>query len=245
MDVLRVRWPSPDAAPPRGSKASLKQRFLSRFLVVGALAATSAILGGCGGYVSEYVPPPDGLPRPVAMGDSVSSVIGTPVPAQCDEEVAKVVGGSAELPSGPPRVTVWSPTVVVVHAGGPRHVHAPGAIGRPTTVVHSHGGGGSGASVRTHGAGSSGRSGSGGLSGLGGGGGSSGGGDLGKAVIVVAVAAVLTLPFISLGLAVGRPEPEKEVAAQIDYVNAQRDLARSVGSPCDAVMVQAVEQVSP
>ena len=98
------------------------------------------------------------------------------------------------------------------------HVHGPLPVPRPILVPSLGGGIGS----------------------LGGGGGSSGGGgggDLGKAAIVVAVLAISVLPFIALGLATGRPEPEKQVAAAIDQVNAQTDLARTEGSPCDELVV--------
>ena len=52
--------------------------------------------------------------------------------------------------------------------------------------------------------------------------------------VVVGVAA---LPSIALGRAVGRPEPEEQVAAAIDQVNEQQDLARNEGSPCDEMTV--------
>jgi hypothetical protein len=77
----------------------------------------------------------------------------------------------------------------------------------------------------------------GGIGRLGGGGGGGGGGDIGKAAIVVAVIAITVLPFIALGLAAGRPEPEDQVAAAVDQVNAQTDLARVPGSPCDELIV--------
>jgi hypothetical protein len=53
-----------------------------------------------------------------------------------------------------------------------------------------------------------------------------------EAAVILAVIAVVALPAITLGLALGRPEPEKEVSEVLDRVNLYNDLARSQGSPC-------------
>ena len=106
-------------------------------------------------------------------------------------------------------------TVVVVHGG-------VGIVPVPRPILPHFSGGGR----------------SGGIGHIGGGGSGGGGnGDLGKAAIVLVVVAIASLPFIALGLAVGRPEPERNVAAAIDQVNAHTDMARSEGSPCDELVV--------
>lgn len=182
------------------------------------LPGIALLATGCGGYTSEYVPPPDGRPRLVWQDNKVVPMISNPVPAACSDAVDSVEnGGAGHVVRGRVSGGYYTPvrTVTVVHVGGPI---VP--IPRPILVPFVPGRGGIG-----------------GLGSLGGGGGSGGGGDLGKAAIVVAVLAVAVLPFIALGLATGRPEPEKEVAAAIDRVNAQTDLARTEGSPCDELIV--------
>lgn len=173
---------------------------------------------GCGGYTSEYVPPPDGRPRLVWQDNKPVPMIANGVPAACSAAVDGLLGGGSYPVRGRTRGGYYAPvrTVTVVNVRGPGFVPVP----RPVLVPRLPGGGGS-------------------IGKIGGGGGSSGGsgGDLGKAAIVVAVLAVAVLPFIALGLATGRPEPEKEVAAAIDHVNAQTDLARTEGSPCDELLV--------
>jgi hypothetical protein len=64
------------------------------------------------------------------------------------------------------------------------------------------------------------------------------GGDIGKAAVVLVVVALLTLPIITLGLGLGRPEPSKKVAEEIDRVNAYNDLARLSDSPCGVAGAQ-------
>lgn len=176
------------------------------------IAALAAV--GCGGYTSEYVPPPDGRPRLVWQDNKVVPMIANEVPGTCIGAVDEIAGGG-EMPRryGQVRVSggyyVPVRTVVVVRGSGVLPVAHP--IGLP---IPGLGGGGIGK--------------------LGGGG---GGGDIGKAAVVVAVLAIAVLPFVALGLATGRPEPEKEVAQAIDRVNAQTDLARVEGSECDELIV--------
>lgn len=192
------------------SKASLP--FFPLLLPGLALLAT-----GCGGYTSEYVPPPDGRPRLVWRDNKVVPMISNPVPGTCSAAVDSLASGSGVRVRGRTRGGYYTPvrTVGVVYVGGPPIVPIP----RPIFVPSVRGGVGIG------------------KIGGGGGSGSGGGGDLGKAAVVVAVLAVAVLPFIALGLAAGRPEPEKEVAAAIDHANAHTDLARSEGSPCDELIV--------
>lgn len=182
-----------------------------------------AVLAGCGGYTSSYVPPPDGRPRLVWTDDKPVPMMANAMPQACSDAVGSIANGGS-LPVGR-RVAgghvsggfyVPVRTVVVVHGG-------VGFVPVPHPIVPSFSGGG--------------RSGGGSLGGLGSGGGGGGSGDLGKAAIVLVVVAIATLPFIALGLAVGRPEPEGQVAAAIDQVNAHTDLARTEGSPCDELVV--------
>lgn len=180
------------------------------------LPALALLATGCGGYTSEYIPPPDGRPRLVWQDNKVVPMISNPVPGNCSAAVDDLADGGSGRVRGRTRGGYYTPvrTVTVVHVGGPVIVPVPRPI-----LVPVRGGGSRGS-----------------LGGLSGGGGG-GGGDLGKAAIAVAVLAVAVLPFIALGLAAGRPEPEKEVAAAIDRVNAQTDLARTEGSPCDELIV--------
>jgi hypothetical protein len=182
------------------------------------LPAIAAMVMGCGGYNSNYVPPADGRPRLVWQDNKVVPMSANAIPAQCSSETDALLGGSGSVPvsryvggGGGGGVRFWVPvrTVAVVRVNGP--IIAP---------IPRLGGSFSG----------------GGLGKLGGGGGG-GGGDIGKAAIVVAVLAIAVLPFIALGLAAGRPEPEDQVAAAIDQVNAQTDLARVPGSACDELVV--------
>jgi hypothetical protein len=181
-----------------------------------ALPTIVALACGCGGYMSEYVPPPDGRPRLVWQDNKVVPMTANAVPGNCTAAVDDMASGASPRTIGRPTGgTYYVPvrTIVVVHAGGPGYVPIPHPLGGLSV---SGGGGGIGHI---------------------GGGSGGGGGDIGKAAVVVAVVAIAVLPFIALGLAVGRPEPEKEVAAAIDRVNAQSDLARTEGSPCDELVV--------
>lgn len=166
---------------------------------------------GCGGYTSEYVPPADGRPRLVWQDNKVVVMQANAVPANCTAEVDALAGGDTSVRvAGRGGGVYFVPvrTVGVVHVGGPVIVPRPFVPPLPGAGIGKLGGGGGG-----------------------------GGGDLGKAAIVVAVLAIAVLPFIALGLATGRPEPEKEVADAIDRANAQTDLSRTPGSACDELVV--------
>lgn len=195
-------------------------RFLP-LLVPGAVA----LLAGCGGYQSQYIPPPDGRPRLVWDDNKVVPTMANVAPSECTAAVDEVAEGGTRKGRSYGHVT--GGYYVPVHHVTVVHVHGPPIVPVPHPVVF-HGG-------TTHTANHGG--GKGGLGGLGGSGGSGGSGDLGKAAVVVAVLAIAVLPFVALGLATGRPEPEAEVAAAIDRVNAQTDLARTEGSPCDELQV--------
>jgi len=190
---------------------------LLRFPALLVLPASALLATGCGGYTSEYLPPQDGRPRLVWADNKVVPMIANAVPGECTAEVDSLAGGGSS-----PRMsgyrgggTYYVPvrTVVVVRGSG---AIVPG----PRLIFPGLVGGGSG------------------IGKLGGGGGSD---DLGKAAVFVAVVAILVLPFVALGLATGRPEPEKEVAQAIDRVNAQTDLARVEGSACDEMLVAGQE----
>ena len=178
------------------------------------LPGIASLVMGCGGYTSEYVPPADGRPRLLWDDNKVVVTQAGAVPAACGAEVNALTGGDTSVRvaarGGGGGGVYWVPvrTVAVVHVHGP--IVAP--VPRPFVPL----GGGIGKL---------------------GGGGSGGGGDLGKAAVVVAVLAIAVLPFIALGLATGRPEPEAEVADAIDRANAQTDLARTPTSACDELVV--------
>ncbi|WP_434042978.1 MULTISPECIES: hypothetical protein [Sorangium] len=202
---------------------------------LGALAL--AALSGCGSYVSEYVPPPDGRARPVYRDGAVAMELGGAIP----ECLSGEPGSGAALPprasrtaAAPPvRVTggFWVPIYVgpriVVERHGvappPPHLHRPGPNVVRTPASPSKGG--------TPGPG--GKAGSGG-SGSGSGSGDSSAGNAAASILLatVAVLALAALPPIAVGLSVGSPERDKDSALALDQVNAYNDLARTPGSPC-------------
>lgn len=58
-------------------------------------------------------------------------------------------------------------------------------------------------------------------------------GDGGKYVaVILAVGAIVAFPFIAMGLAMGHPEPEEEVANAIDGVNELKDVSRERMARC-------------
>jgi hypothetical protein len=60
-------------------------------------------------------------------------------------------------------------------------------------------------------------------------------GDGGKYLAVgLAVGAIIAFPFIAMGLALGHPEPEEEVAGSIDALNTWNDQARERMERCAA-----------
>ncbi len=62
-------------------------------------------------------------------------------------------------------------------------------------------------------------------------------GDGGKYVaVILAVGAIVAFPFIAMGLAMGHPEPEGEVAGAIDGVNQLKDRTREKMARCAAWM---------
>jgi hypothetical protein len=185
--------------------------------------AAAALLTGCGNYTSDYVPPKDGRARAVWQEDRVvASMPEGANRADCSEAVYDVQGNPTRYRTyygGPSGIIIWRPWVVVTSTSS-RTVRTSSRA-PATAVVRASGGGSSGG-------GSLGNLGSGSSSGGGGG----GGGDIGKAAVVLVVVAMLALPFITLGLGLGRPEPSKAVAEEIDKVNAYNDLARLDDSPC-------------
>ncbi|MBK9259589.1 MAG: hypothetical protein IPM54_07085 [Polyangiaceae bacterium] len=184
--------------------------------------AVAVLLTGCGNYTSDYVPPKDGRARAVWDKDRVvASLPDDANNAACSAAIYDVQEDPTRYRTyygGSTNIIIWRPWIVVT--GSNRVAASPSTGPRaPATASVRGGGGSSGGSVGSTGS-------SGGSSGGG------GGGDIGKAAVVLVVVAMLTLPFITLGLGLGRPEPSKEVAEEIDKVNAYNDLARLSGSPC-------------
>ncbi len=194
----------------------------------GAPLVAATLLTGCGNYTSQYVPPHDGRARAVWNEDRVDAAL----PAEATDPTCMAAVGEIRADpvryrtyyGGSPRVVIWHPWIVVTSSNrstmGPR----PRTAARPTSSLSSGGSSGGGGGSLGGGGGSSGGSSGGG-----------GGGDLGKAALALVVIAIVALPFINLGLGLGRPEPSEEVAREIDKVNAYNDLARLSGSPCSAM----------
>lgn len=209
------------------------------------VAGSLGILSGCGSYTSDYVPPKDGRARVVWVDDrAVASLPSEALGPGCSEAVRNMpadpaqystyYGGSSGVVYYRPWIRVRPAPLIIVSSGGasnaPRSVHRTPAA----ATVGGSSGGGSG-SISGPGGSSSGKSGG------SGGGGGGGGGDLGKAAVVLAVVALLTLPIITLSLGLSRPEPEGDVANAIDDVNAYNDLARLPDSPCTVVPAEVAQ----
>lgn len=215
------------ASRPECEIHAMDLRSLKLFVGWSAPLVAAILTTGCGNYRSDYIPPQDGRARAVWQEDRV--VASLPAGAQGDCSVA--VGQVQDNPTmyrtyygGSPTIVVWQPWVVVRSSNSSyRPSSAPRTAANPTAVRPGGGSGG----------GSGGSFGSGGSSGSSGGG-SGGGGDLGKAAVVLVVVAIMTLPIINVALGLGRPEPSKQVAQEIDAVNAYNDLSRLEGSPCSA-----------
>lgn len=207
-------------------KEQMDLRSLKPFLGWSAPLVVAMLTTGCGNYTSEYKPPNDGRARAVWREDRV--VADMPDGANragCSAAVNDVQAEPVRYRTyygGSPTIVIWRPWIVVASTNSATHTH----VHTPASpVAVSRGGGGS-----SGGGGGLGNVGSGGSS-SGGGGGS---GNIGEAALVLVVVAMLTLPIINLGLGLGRPEPSKQVAEEIDKVNAYNDLARLSDSPCAA-----------
>lgn len=160
-------------------------------------------------YQSSYVPPQDGRARPVWTGDQIAVHAPKKLPG------CKGVPANAPPPSAKYKVPHDDDGY---YRPGPRvrvgvvivhHHHHP-------TIVHipaAHGASSSSSSSNTDG---------------------------GEALVVVlAVGAIVAFPFIALGLAMGHPEPEDDVATAIDRVNRFNDEAREREAYCGAVAAGA------
>jgi hypothetical protein len=165
---------------------------------VAAMLAT-----GCGSYTSEYVPPKDGRARAVWHDDRVvASMPDGANRAGCSEAITEVQADPIRYRTyygGSPSIIIWQPWVVVRSSNRGSTSMRPRTPAAPTGISKG-GSSGGGGGVGSIGSGSSGSS---------GGGGGGGGGDIGKAAVVLVVVAMLTLPFITLGLGLSRPEPEE------------------------------------
>ena len=200
-------------------------RSLKPLLGWSAPLVAAMLTTGCGNYTSEYVPPKDGRARAVWQEDRV--VASLPAEAnragcsQAVDEVQADPGRYRTYYGGSPSIIIWRPWVVVTSTNRGSTSMRPRVPASPRGISK---GGSSGGGLGSLGSGSS----SGGSGG--------GGGDLGKAAVVLVVVAMLTLPFITLGLGLGRPEPSEQVAQEIDKVNAYNDLSRLSDSPCGAAV---------
>lgn len=171
----------------------------------GALALSIVATAGCS-YTSDYVPPKDGRARAIWRDDKA------------------VVAAPAELPDCATKDQPPEGYRYDVPVDGSGYYYAPATtghvhvgvivIGRPPLIFPHL----PGVDV-------------GGSSSIGSGGSTSGGEYL---VVVLAVGAIVAFPFIAMGLAMGHPEPEEEVAAAFDEVNAYNDQARERLARCAA-----------
>lgn len=194
----------------------------------------AALTTGCMNYTSEYVPPKDGRARAIWQEDRVvASLPSDANSTACSSAINEVQADPVRYRTyygGSPTIVVWRPWIVVTGTNRVASSSAGRVAATPTAIKGASGGSGSGGGSFGSGGGSS------------GGGGGGGGGDLGKAALVLVVVAILALPFINLGVGLGRPEPSGQVATEIDKVNAYNDLARLSGSPCGAEPVEAEAQ---
>lgn len=196
-------------------------RSLTPLLGWSALLVAAALTTGCMNHTSEYVPPKDGRARAIWQEDRVVASL----PAKANSTDCAVALNDVQADpvryrtyyGGAPTIVVWRPWIVVTSTNRVSSSPRPRVPASPTAVKGASGGSGSGGSFGSGGGGSS---------------GGGGGGDLGKAAIGLVVIAILALPFINLGVGLGRPEPSEQVAAEIDKVNAYNDLARLSDSPC-------------
>lgn len=196
-------------------------RSLRPLLGWSAPLVAAALTTGCMNHTSEYVPPKDGRARAIWQEDRVVASL----PAKANSTDCAVALNDVQADpvryrtyyGGSPSVVIWRPWIVVTSTN---RVARGSGVRTPAnpTAVKGVGGGSSGSSLGSGGGGSS--------------GGGSGGGDLGKAAVALVVIAILALPFINLGVGLGRPEPSQQVATEIDKVNAYNDLARLSDSPC-------------
>ncbi len=188
-----------------------------------ALAALGLAATGCG-YVSEYVPPPDGRPRAIMMGSEVALVAAVAPSSVCAADAYQAVK-RANQPARAPSVVNASTTQVRLDSGNLGQL-------RPLTLPRFELKSSVGRVVVPPGLGSF-HGLAGGVHGGGGGGGMGNLGNMGKGAIIIPIIALTALSWVALGLALGRPESEEATALTLDEVNAERDLARLVGSPCD------------
>ncbi|WP_437732082.1 hypothetical protein [Sorangium sp. So ce1335] len=206
-----------------------RPRFCIARAALGALAL--AALSGCGSYVSEYVPPPDGRARPVYRDGAVAMELSGAIPECLSDEP----GSGEALPPYPARtsrapVRVSGAFWVPVYFGPPIVVERRG-VAPPPPHLHRHGPD----VVRTPASPAKGGK-SGGTTASGSGSSSGGDNGAGSAAAVVlatlAVVALVALPPIAVGLSVGSPERDKDSSLALDQINAYNDLARTPGSPC-------------
>lgn len=212
-------------------------RSLGILLQTSTLAA-AAFLGGCGEYNSDYVPIQDGRARAVFRNDNLVMEVGGGIAPGCaDAPNGPLNLGSGSYGPSDSGVRVWvpvyyGPRIVVVNRGVAPPPHRPAYRPHSSSGLSGGGSGGSFNGITSGGGGST-------------SGGSSGGGggnlDLKEGVVILAVIALIALPAISLGLALGHPENETEVATAIDRVNMYNDMARTPGSPCYAYAAPAPE----
>jgi len=213
------------ASAAQCQKEQMDLRSLKPLLGWSAPLVAAMLTTGCGNYTSDYKPPNDGRARAVWHEDRVlASLPEGANRAGCSTAINEVQADPVRYRTyygGSPTIVIWHPWIVVANTNTVATTSRPRTPANPSAISRG-GSSGGGGGLGNIGSGSSGGSSSGG----------GGGGDIGKAAVVLVVVAMLSLPFITLGLGLGRPEPSKEVAEEIDKVNAYNDLARLSESPC-------------
>lgn len=183
--------------------------------------AIVALPASCASYASDYLPPKDGRARPIWDSDGV--VASVPELGVDKAACLAAIDGTDESYAYRGEHVAWQPGIIIVGAAPlPPPLPIPGLGGHPMhgsapvarTPASPHVGGPSGGSAVHSSSGKSTES-------------------LPKELMAIAVvAALIALPIITIGLALGRPEPEKAVAREIDQANRFNDLARVSGTPC-------------
>jgi hypothetical protein len=155
-------------------------------------------------YTSDYVPPKDGRARAIWKDDKVVVAAPADLP-DCAKDEQPPKGYRYDVPLDEHGYYYPPSSNTHVHVGVI-------IVGRPPVFFLPGSGGG--------------------IPSLG----NLGGGGKGSEYVFVALAvgAIVAFPFIAMGLALGHPEPEEEVAAGIDEVNAFNDKSRERFARCAA-----------
>ncbi len=185
------------------------------------------VLCGCS-YPSQYVPIPDGRARVVWRDTDVAIDLTRPDASPECLTLVRAGGLTLKAPDGYWVPRYYGPQLVVVEHGVPPLLPRPVLFSPSLELAKVIAGpqrwsmwAGTGAHIAPPP-----------VSGGGGGVHISGGGDSGKALVILAVIALVVLPTLDLALAIHRPESDGVAAQVTDQVNKYNDLARLPGTDC-------------